>query len=174
MAGRGRPGVVPQTVKREQYAALMARGVSSSEACRIVGINRRTGNVGDTGGQSPACIPLPRPAHHPPRRATSPPRQRPRPHRHDPRRVQRHRHASGRACWQRHPLTATVPTHQGRRVATIAGIRPQHAAQQPAAARAAWTRALQVLIELDHPKATVVRAQLAALDRLSEGEDLSS
>jgi transposase, IS30 family len=43
MAGRGRPGVAPQTVKREQYAALIARGVSSSEACRIVGINRRTG-----------------------------------------------------------------------------------------------------------------------------------
>jgi IS30 family transposase len=43
MAGRGRPGVAPQTVKREQYAALIARGVNSSEACRIVGINRRTG-----------------------------------------------------------------------------------------------------------------------------------
>jgi transposase, IS30 family len=43
MAGRGRPGPVPQTAKREQYAALIARGVSYSEACRIVGINRRTG-----------------------------------------------------------------------------------------------------------------------------------
>jgi hypothetical protein len=43
MAGRGRPGPAPQTAKREQYAALIARGVSSSEACRIVGINRRTG-----------------------------------------------------------------------------------------------------------------------------------
>src|SRR5258705_3641311 len=43
MAGRGRPGVAPQTAKREQYAALIARGVSNSEACRIVGINRRTG-----------------------------------------------------------------------------------------------------------------------------------
>src|SRR4029453_2710021 len=43
MAGRGRPGVAPQTVKREQYAALIARGVTYSEACRIVGINRRTG-----------------------------------------------------------------------------------------------------------------------------------
>jgi IS30 family transposase len=39
----GRPGVAPQTAKREQYAALIARGVSFSEACRIVGINRRTG-----------------------------------------------------------------------------------------------------------------------------------
>jgi IS30 family transposase len=35
--------VAPQTVKREQYAALIARGVTNSEACRIVGINRRTG-----------------------------------------------------------------------------------------------------------------------------------
>jgi hypothetical protein len=43
MAGRGQPGVAPQTAKREQYAALIERGVSFSEACRIVGINRRTG-----------------------------------------------------------------------------------------------------------------------------------
>jgi transposase, IS30 family len=43
MAGRGRPGPAPQTAKREQYAALIARGVTYSEACRIVGINRRTG-----------------------------------------------------------------------------------------------------------------------------------
>jgi hypothetical protein len=43
MAGRGRPGPAPQTAKREQYAALIARGVNYSEACRIVGINRRTG-----------------------------------------------------------------------------------------------------------------------------------
>ena len=42
MAG-GRPGPAPQTAKREQYAALIARGASFSEACRIVGINRRTG-----------------------------------------------------------------------------------------------------------------------------------
>jgi transposase-like protein len=42
MAG-GRPGPVPQTAKREQYAALITRGASFSEACRIVGINRRTG-----------------------------------------------------------------------------------------------------------------------------------
>jgi IS30 family transposase len=35
--------VAPQTVKREQYASLIARGVTNSEACRIVGINRRTG-----------------------------------------------------------------------------------------------------------------------------------
>jgi IS30 family transposase len=43
MAGRGRRGPEPQTAKREQYAALIARGVSNAEACRIVGINRRTG-----------------------------------------------------------------------------------------------------------------------------------
>src|SRR5674476_600897 len=42
MAG-GRRGPAPQTVKREQFARLIAEGVSSSEACRIVGVNRRTG-----------------------------------------------------------------------------------------------------------------------------------
>jgi IS30 family transposase len=40
---RGRPGVGPQTEKREHWARLVARGVSNSEACRIVGINVRTG-----------------------------------------------------------------------------------------------------------------------------------
>lgn len=39
----GRPGPAPQTEKREQFARLIARGVSNVEACRIVGINRRTG-----------------------------------------------------------------------------------------------------------------------------------
>lgn len=43
MAGRGRPGPAAQTAKREQYAALIAQGVNFSEACRRVGINRRTG-----------------------------------------------------------------------------------------------------------------------------------
>jgi IS30 family transposase len=41
--GRGRPGPAPQAAKREQFAALIARGVSNSQACRIVGVNRRTG-----------------------------------------------------------------------------------------------------------------------------------
>jgi transposase, IS30 family len=41
--GRGRPGVAPQTAKREQYARLIAQGVSSVQACRIVGVNPRTG-----------------------------------------------------------------------------------------------------------------------------------
>ncbi|MPY85801.1 MAG: IS30 family transposase, partial [Actinophytocola sp.] len=42
MVGR-RPGVGPQAEKREAFARLIARGVSNAEACRIVGINRRTG-----------------------------------------------------------------------------------------------------------------------------------
>src|SRR5918911_5115134 len=43
MAGRGRPGSAPQTDKREWFARLIAQGVSNSQACRIVGVNRRTG-----------------------------------------------------------------------------------------------------------------------------------
>ena len=43
MAGRGRPGREPQFDKREQFARLIAQGFGSAEACRIVGINRRTG-----------------------------------------------------------------------------------------------------------------------------------
>ena len=43
MAGRGRPGRAPQVEKREQFARLIAQGFTNSEACRIVGINRRTG-----------------------------------------------------------------------------------------------------------------------------------
>jgi IS30 family transposase len=43
MAGKGVPGVAPQTAKRERYAALIAKGVGNAEACRIVGINPRTG-----------------------------------------------------------------------------------------------------------------------------------
>lgn len=39
----GRRGVAPQTAKREQFARLIARGVPNAEACRVVGINRRTG-----------------------------------------------------------------------------------------------------------------------------------
>jgi transposase-like protein len=40
---RGRPGPAPQTAKREQFARLIARGTSNAEACRIVGVNARTG-----------------------------------------------------------------------------------------------------------------------------------
>ncbi len=39
----GRPGPAPQTAKREQFARLIARGTSNAEACRIVGVNPRTG-----------------------------------------------------------------------------------------------------------------------------------
>src|SRR5664280_206227 len=39
----GRPGPAPQSAKREQFARLIVRGVSNAEACRTVGINRRTG-----------------------------------------------------------------------------------------------------------------------------------
>ena len=42
MGWRG-PGALPQVEKREQYARLIAQGYNNSEACRIVGINRRTG-----------------------------------------------------------------------------------------------------------------------------------
>ena len=43
MAGRGRPGSALQTDKREAYARLITAGVSSLQACRMVGINPRTG-----------------------------------------------------------------------------------------------------------------------------------
>ena len=42
MGHRG-PGALPQAEKREQFARLIAQGYSNSEACRIAGINRRTG-----------------------------------------------------------------------------------------------------------------------------------
>ena len=42
MAG-GRPGPAPQTAKREEFARLIASGMSNAQACRIVGINARTG-----------------------------------------------------------------------------------------------------------------------------------
>jgi transposase, IS30 family len=41
--GRRGPGVLPQVEKREKYARLIAQGFNNSEACRIAGINRRTG-----------------------------------------------------------------------------------------------------------------------------------
>ena len=43
MAGRGRPGREPQVDKRERFSRLIGQGFSNSEACRIVGINRKTG-----------------------------------------------------------------------------------------------------------------------------------
>ena len=41
--GRGGRVALPQAEKREQFARLIAQGFNNSEACRIVGINRRTG-----------------------------------------------------------------------------------------------------------------------------------
>jgi|SRR5450631_680203 IS30 family transposase len=38
-----RPGPAPQTAKREQFARLIARGASNAEACRVAGVNARTG-----------------------------------------------------------------------------------------------------------------------------------
>jgi hypothetical protein len=43
MPGRGQRGPDPQCGKREEWARLIALGMSNSEACRIVGMNRRTG-----------------------------------------------------------------------------------------------------------------------------------
>ncbi len=40
---RGKPGPAPLTAQREQFARLTTRGVSNAEACRLVGVNRRTG-----------------------------------------------------------------------------------------------------------------------------------
>lgn len=37
------PGPSPETDKRVRFLALIGRGVSNAEACRLVGVNRRTG-----------------------------------------------------------------------------------------------------------------------------------
>lgn len=37
------PGPSPRVVERERFMALIGRGISNAEACRIVGVNRRTG-----------------------------------------------------------------------------------------------------------------------------------
>ena len=42
-SARGRVGVPPLTAQREGYAQLIAKGMSNSDACRLVGVNRRTG-----------------------------------------------------------------------------------------------------------------------------------
>ncbi len=39
----GKPGSAPLMVQRQEFAVLIARGVSNAEACRLVGVNRRTG-----------------------------------------------------------------------------------------------------------------------------------
>jgi transposase, IS30 family len=40
---RGRPGSAPQAAKREWFARLIAQGVPGAQACRMVGVNPRTG-----------------------------------------------------------------------------------------------------------------------------------
>ena len=51
--------------KQEWFARLIGRGVSNSEACRIVGINRRTGtrwrfgrSIRNTAGEPVHCPPV--------------------------------------------------------------------------------------------------------------------
>ena len=39
----GVPGPAPLMAQRQEFAQLIAKGVSNSEACRLVGVNRRTG-----------------------------------------------------------------------------------------------------------------------------------
>jgi len=39
----GRPGPAPLTAERELFTRLIARGIKNAEACRIVGVNSRTG-----------------------------------------------------------------------------------------------------------------------------------
>jgi transposase, IS30 family len=43
MSGADGRGPEPLTVQRERYVRLIADGVSNSEACRLVGVNRKTG-----------------------------------------------------------------------------------------------------------------------------------
>ncbi len=43
MAGMGRPGVEPLSEQRAEFVRLIAQGVSNTEACRTLGVNRRTG-----------------------------------------------------------------------------------------------------------------------------------
>lgn len=45
-------GPSPLMRQRQEYARLVARGVSNAEACRAVGVNRRTGHGGGTGAAS--------------------------------------------------------------------------------------------------------------------------
>ena len=51
---RGVPGPAPLTAQREEYARLIARGVSNAEACRVVGVHRRTGTRWRYGRTVPA------------------------------------------------------------------------------------------------------------------------
>ncbi len=44
MRARGRRAGGVQAEKQQRYLQLIAHGVNDSEACRLVGINRKTGN----------------------------------------------------------------------------------------------------------------------------------
>lgn len=39
----GTQGPAPLTAQRQEFGRLIAKGVNNSEACRLVGVNRRTG-----------------------------------------------------------------------------------------------------------------------------------
>src|SRR5499427_10925523 len=52
---RGLPGRAPQTAKRERFARLIARGVGSAEACRIVGVHPKTGKRWRLGRTITSC-----------------------------------------------------------------------------------------------------------------------
>ena len=41
---RKSPGALPLTSQRDQYRALMRLGMSNAAACRVVGVNRKTGH----------------------------------------------------------------------------------------------------------------------------------
>jgi len=49
---QGRLGPEPLSAERDLYRQLMAQGMGNSQACREIGINRRTGTNGGTGGRS--------------------------------------------------------------------------------------------------------------------------
>ena len=51
----GLPGRPPQAARREQFARLIARGVSSAEACRIVGVHPKTGKRWRLGRTITSC-----------------------------------------------------------------------------------------------------------------------
>ncbi len=55
VAGRGRRGPEPLAGQREWFAELIAAGVSNSEACRTVGVNRKTGTRWRYGRSIPAA-----------------------------------------------------------------------------------------------------------------------
>ena len=56
VAVRKTRGGVLLVEEREWFARLVAQGVNNAEACRIVGINRKTGSAGVTG--APSATPL--------------------------------------------------------------------------------------------------------------------